>query len=55
LIQNGYPPAIIPPILRREYIGALEKSWTNDQSFIELIAGRVLETERDLMRMLHMG
>jgi Fic family protein len=53
LVQNGYPPAIIPPILRRDYISALEKSWTNEQFFIEFIAGRVLEAEKDLMRMLH--
>jgi len=53
LIQNGYPPAVIPPILRGDYIRALEKAWVNEQIFIEFIAARVLETEKDLMRMLH--
>jgi Fic family protein len=53
LVQNGYPPAIVPPILRGDYIRALEKSWTNEQFLVEFIAGRVLETEKDLMRMLH--
>jgi hypothetical protein len=53
LVQNGYPPAIIPPILRGDYIRALEKAWTSEQFFIEFISGRVLEAEKDLMRMLH--
>jgi Fic family protein len=52
LIQNGYPPVIIPPILRGDYIGTLEKSWTDERFFIEFIAGRVWEAEKDLMRML---
>ena len=52
LVQNGYPPAIVPPVLRGEYIGVLEKSWVNEQVFIEFIAGRVLEAKKDLMRML---
>ena len=53
LVQNGYPPAIVPPILRGDYIMALEKSWTNERFLVEFIAARVLETEKDLMRMLH--
>jgi Fic family protein len=53
LVQNGYPPVIIPPILREDYIRTLEKSWENEQLFIEFIAARVLEAEKDLMRMLH--
>lgn len=53
LVQNGYPPTIIPPILRGDYIRVLEKSWTNEQFFVEFIAERVLEAEKDLMRMLH--
>lgn len=53
LVQNGYPPAIVPPILRADYIMALEKSWTDERPFVEFIAGRILETEKDLMRMLH--
>jgi Fic family protein len=53
LTQNGYPPANIPPILRGDYIRALEKAWIDEQIFIEFIAARVLETEKDLMKMLH--
>jgi Fic family protein len=53
LIQNGYPPTNIPPILRRDYISFLEKSWTDEEPFIIFIAERVLAEEIDLMRMLH--
>ena len=42
LLQNGYPPAIIPPILRGDYIRTLEKFWTNERFFVEFIAERVL-------------
>jgi Fic family protein len=55
LVQNGYPPAMIPSILRRDYIGTLEKSWTDERLFIEFIAERVLEAEKDLMRMLYIS
>ncbi|MDR0647882.1 MAG: Fic family protein [Synergistaceae bacterium] len=53
LVQNGYPPAIVPPILRGDYIRALEKSWTDERPLVKFIAARVLETEKGLMRMLH--
>ena len=53
LIQSGYPPTIIPPIVREDYIRALEKAWINEQIFVEFIAARVLESEKDFMRMLH--
>lgn len=52
LIQSGYLLAIIPPILRHEYIALLEKAHKNDKPFIEFIAGRVLETEKEIMRLL---
>ena len=53
LIQNGYPPTVIPPILRSDYIRSLEKAWNNEQIFVEFIAERVLEAEKDFMRILH--
>jgi len=52
LVQNGYPPAIIPPVIRAEYIETLESSWINSQPFYKFIAQQVIETEKDLMRML---
>ena len=52
LLRHGYTLAIIPPILRAEYIAMLEKAHTDDTSFMEFIAERVLETQKDILRML---
>src|SRR3989339_1138865 len=52
LLQNGYPVTVIPPVLRAEYISALEKArGSNDKQFIELIAQMVKETQRDYLRL----
>lgn len=51
LLRSGYTIAIIPPILRAEYIAALEKAHTNRAPFIEFIKGRVLETQREQLRL----
>jgi Fic family protein len=53
LIQDGYMMAVIPPILRQEYISLLEQAHTDDRPFMDFIAERVLETEKDVMRLLH--
>jgi len=53
LIQDGYMMAIIPPVLRTEYIRLLEQAHKNDRPFMDFIAERVLETEKDMMRLLH--
>ena len=52
LLNKGYVITIIPPILRREYIRTLEKAHQNDHDFIDFIAGRVLETQKDYLRLL---
>lgn len=52
LLQKGYVIAIIPPILRREYIQTLEKAHTSDRDFITFIARAVRETQRDYLRLL---
>ena len=44
--------AIIPPILRHEYIMLLEKAHKTDKPFIEFIAECVLESEKDMIRLL---
>ncbi|NLK64389.1 MAG: Fic family protein [Tissierellia bacterium] len=54
LIQDGYMIAIIPPILRNEYISLLEKAHKNDRPFIEFIAERVKESQKEIMRLLHL-
>lgn len=53
LIQDGYLLAIIPPILRNEYISLLEKAHKNDRQFIDFIAERVKESQKEIMRLLH--
>jgi len=51
LMQYHYTIAIIPPIMRGEYLGSLEKAHTNDKEFIELIARMVKETQKDYIRL----
>lgn len=53
LIQDGYMLAVIPPVLRSEYITLLEKAHKDDSSFIEFIAERVHETEKEVVKLLH--
>lgn len=53
LLQQSCLLAIIPPILRSEYIALLEKAHTDESRFIEFIAERVLETQKDMARLLH--
>ncbi len=52
LLQTGYCLAIIPPILRRDYINALEKAHTDDKEFQRFIARTVRETQNDYLRLL---
>lgn len=53
LIQDGYMLAVIPPVLRHEYISLLERAHRDDQPFMEFIAERVLESEKEITRLLH--
>lgn len=53
LIQDGYLPALIPPILRTEYISLLEKAHEDDSLFINFIVERELESQKDFLRLLH--
>ena len=53
LIQDGYLPALIPPILWSEYISLLEKAHEDDNSFINFIVERELESQKDFLRLLH--
>ena len=54
LIQDGYLPAAIPPVLRHEYIELLEKAHMDDKPFRRFIAERVIESQKEIMRLLHM-
>lgn len=51
LLQEGYEIAIIPPVVRNEYIRALEKAHTDDTEFQLLIAKMVKETQQDYLRL----
>ena len=53
LLQSGYPIAVIPPILRRKYIEALEKSHRqDDRPFLDLIISVCYESAKDYLRLL---
>ncbi len=51
LLQQGYNIAIIPPVVRNEYIRLLEKAHVDDNDFIEFIARMVKETQQDYLRL----
>lgn len=51
LIQDGYLPAIIPPILRGDYISLLERAHKDDRGFIDFIAERELESQKEILRL----
>lgn len=53
LIQDGYLPAVIPPILRMDYITFLERAHREDRDFIEFIAERELESQKEILRLFH--
>lgn len=52
LIQEGYNIAIIPPIMRPEYIRTLELAHKDDTKFKELIANMLKETQKDYLRLI---
>lgn len=52
LLRNEYSIAIIPPILRNEYITSLELAHKDDSRFKDFIADRIIATQLDLLRLL---
>ncbi|MDD2587124.1 MAG: Fic family protein [Syntrophomonadaceae bacterium] len=55
LIQDGYQLAIIPPVCRTEYNDYIRRfqNKCDPGSFCEFIAERVYETQKEIMRLLH--
>jgi Fic family protein len=51
LVASGYTIAIIPPVLRGEYIQLLEKAHVDDTDFIYFIARIVKESQKDYIRL----
>ena len=54
LLQQGYVVTIIPPIVRRDYIDALDKSRKDDTFFISFISSMVYESQKDYLRLLRL-
>ncbi len=52
LLQDGYPIVVIPPICCSEYIAELEKGHENENLFIQFIMERVVEAQRDYIRLI---
>ena len=55
LIRGEYTIALIPEILRHEYVQSLEASHKNPSVFINFIAERIIATQMDLLRLLADG
>jgi Fic family protein len=53
LLQEGYNIALIPPVLRVDYISSLEAAHENDEAFLTLICKCVYETQKDYLRMIN--
>lgn len=51
LIQDGYLPAIVPPILRGDYVSLLERAHRDDREFVEFIAEREYESQKEMLRL----
>ena len=51
LIQDGYLPAIVPPILRGDYVSLLERAHRDDTDFVEFIAEREFESQKEILRL----
>ena len=55
LIQKGYLPVIVPPIYKMDYNGYI-RSYQNKgdvKAFVDFIAEQEIETEKEMMRLLH--
>ncbi|HAR48596.1 MAG TPA: cell filamentation protein Fic [Smithella sp.] len=53
LLQSGYPVAIIPPVLRREYLDTLNRTHKgDDKPFNKFIAGVCYESAKEYLRLL---
>jgi Fic family protein len=57
LIQDGFLPTIIPPVLRHEYYQTLQTAQiqNNERPFIEFIGRCELETQKEIVRHLESG
>ena len=54
-LRNEYSIALIPSLLRSKYITCQELAYTDEKSFKEFIADRVISTQLDLLQLLKDG
>ena len=54
LIQDGYLPVVVPPILRGDYVSLLERAHRDDRGFMELIAEREFESQKEILRLFEL-
>ena len=52
LIQDGYLPTMVPLILRGDYVSLLERAHRDDREFMEFIAEREFESQKEMLRLL---
>ncbi len=52
LIQKGFLPTIIPPVLRSEYIDSLRTVDKDDAEFFAFIYRCEIETQKEMLRLL---
>lgn len=54
LLQEGYLPLIIPPLLRSEYITVIRKAQVSrlDGDYLHFMYRREIETQREMLRLL---
>lgn len=50
LLQEKYLPAVIPPVLRADYISALEEAHEDETNFLNFIGEAVRQTQKDYLR-----
>ena len=53
LLQNGYLPILVPPILRNEYINSLQISHKDDTDFKNFMFRQQIEAQRSFLRLVN--
>ncbi len=53
-LRAGYPPVIIPPAFKHEYIQSLESGWTHPKTFVNYIAECELQAQREYIKLLRL-
>ena len=54
LIQEGYLPCVIAPVVRNDYISTLEQAHKNGELFTDFVAEQEVETMKDFIRSMNL-